>query len=287
MPQNSPDTPRIDAHHHLWKIGRFPYPWIEPGSVLDHDFGPEDLAPALKRHSLAQSVLVQTIPSLDETRWFLQLPKEHPSIAAVVGWVDLTDPAVSRVLKDLVDSYGRRLVGIRHNLHDEPDDRWILREDVLGGLAAVEAQGLAYDLLIRPRHLPAVLELIRYRPNLRMVIDHAAKPAIAERRFDDWAGPIAQAALHPQLFCKLSGLITEADPTHWQPADLKPYIDHVVEVFGPARVMFGSDWPVCLLAGSYDQVVEAFERNIDQLTAAEQAQSFGGSAAAFYRLHRE
>jgi L-fuconolactonase len=279
-------TLRIDAHHHFWQVGRYAYPWIEPGTVLDQSFGPDLLAPQLAQQNIERSVLVQTIPSLDETRWFLQLAAEQPWIAGVVGWVDLTDPTIERTLDELIAEHGRRLVGIRHNLHDEADNDWVLREDVLRGLAAVARRGLAYDLLIRPRHLPLVAELAHRQPELRLVVDHAAKPAIAAAGWDDWATPLADVSEFPQVFCKLSGLITESHHDRWQPADLTPYIDHVLRVFGPARVMFGSDWPVCLLAGSYERVVDALARNIEGLSASEQEQVFGGTAESFYQLNR-
>jgi L-fuconolactonase len=275
---------RIDAHHHFWIIGKYDYPWIAPASVLDRDFGPAELAPQLAQHGIERSILVQTIASPDEMRWFLGLAERHASIAGVVGWVDLTDTGVAATLDDLIARHGRRLVGVRHNLHDEADDRWILRDDVGRGLSAVAVRGLAYDLLIRPRHLPMVSELISRQPELRLVIDHAAKPAIAEGRFDDWAAPLSAIAKHERVFCKLSGLVTEADHRHWQPGDLRPYIEHVLAVFGPERVMFGSDWPVCLLAGSYEQVFTALARNIEQLSTGEQAQVFGRTAAQFYKL---
>jgi L-fuconolactonase len=239
----------------------------------------------LAQHGIERSVLVQTIASLDETQWFLELAERHAWIAGVVGWVDLTDAKVGTTLDELIKQHGRRLVGVRHNLHDEPDDGWILREDVGRGLAAVASRGLAYDLLIRARHLPVVMELIRQHPALRLVIDHAAKPAIAHRRHDDWAAPLAAVAKHKQVLCKLSGLVTEANHRQWKPADLRPYVEHVLDVFGPQRAMFGSDWPVCLLAGSYERVLAALDRNIERLTASERAQVFGGAAAEFYGLN--
>jgi L-fuconolactonase len=278
------NSPRIDAHHHFWKIGKYDYPWIEPASVLDRDFGPAELSTLLAQHAIERSVLVQTIASLDETRWFLELAERHAWVAGVVGWVDLADADVEATLDELIARRPRRLVGVRHNLHDEPDDRWILRDNVGRGLAAVAARGLAYDLLIRPRHLPIVMELIRRQPALRLVIDHAAKPAIAQRRFDDWAAPLAAVAKHNQVFCKLSGLVTEADHRQWQPADLRPFVEHVLAVFGPQRVMFGSDWPVCLLAGSYERVLAALEGNLERLSASERAQVFGQTATECYRL---
>ena len=279
------DSPRIDAHHHFWRIGKYDYPWIVPASVLDRDCGPDELAPLLAQHEIERSILVQTIASLDETRWFLELAERYAWIAGVVGWVDLAGADVAATLDDLIARHGRRLVGVRHNLHDEPDDRWILRDDVGRGLTTVAARGLAYDLLIRPRHLPVVLELIDRQPELRLVIDHAAKPNIAQGRFDDWAGPLTTVAKHEQVNCKLSGLVTEADHRQWQAADLRPYMEHVLAVFGPARVMFGSDWPVCLLASSYERVVAALTYNIKQLSASEQAHVFGRAAAEFYKLN--
>jgi len=275
---------RIDAHHHFWQIGKYHYPWIEPGGVLDRSFGPAELAPLLAQHQIDRSVLVQTIASLDETRWFLDLAETNGWIAGVVGWIDLTDANVGGTLDELIDQNGRRLVGVRHNLHDESDDRWLLRGDVQRGLTELARRGLTYDLLIRPRHLPVVLKLVQRQPELRMVLDHAAKPAIAKRDFDTWATALAEVAKHPRLYCKLSGLITEADRRHWQPADLKPYIDHVLALFGAERVMFGSDWPVCLLAGSYERVLDALTRNIDRLTTSERDRVLGGTATEFYGL---
>jgi L-fuconolactonase len=279
------ESPRIDAHHHFWKTGKYDYPWIAPASVLDRDLGPDELSPLLAQHEIERSILVQTIASLDETRWFLELAYRRTWIAGVVGWVDLTDADVATTLDDLIARHGRRLVGVRHNLHDEADDRWILRVDVGRSLAAVAARGLAYDLLIRPRHLPFVLELIDRQPELRLVIDHAAKPAIAQGRFDDWAAPLAAVAKHEHVYCKLSGLVTEADHQAWQPDDLRPYVEHVLAAFGPARVMFGSDWPVCLLASSYERVVAALTYNIKHLSPNEQAHVFGRAAAEFYKLN--
>src|SRR5688572_29340420 len=208
MPASNPamkSNVRIDAHHHFWQIGRYTYPWIEPGGVLDRSFGPGELAPLLDQHQIDRSVLVQTIASLDETRWFLELAEQHTWIAGVVGWVDLADARLGRTLDELIGRHGKRLVGVRHNLHDEADDRWIMRGEVQQGLWELARRGLTYDLLIRPRHLSVVLELVNLQPRLRMVIDHAGKPAIARRDFDTWARAIGDAAQHPHLYCKLSG----------------------------------------------------------------------------------
>jgi L-fuconolactonase len=274
---------RIDAHHHFWQIGRYEYPWIGPdGGVLARDYGPAELAPLLASRQIARTVLVQTIASLDETRWFLSLARENPWIAGVVGWVDLTDPAVGDTLDELLAGPG--LVGIRHNLHEEPDPHWVLWPDVQRGLGEVARRGLVYDLLIRPPYLAAALDTARRLPELRLVVDHLAKPAIARRGWDDWAGPLAELAREPNVWCKLSGMITEADHRAWTPADLRPYVEHVLDSFGPQRAMFGSDWPVCLLAGSYAHVVDALEENLACLSSAERAAVMGENAAACYGL---
>jgi L-fuconolactonase len=274
---------RIDSHHHFWQLDRFRYPWMTPDLVpLLRSFGPDELQPLLARHGFDRSVLVQTISSLDETRWFLQLADEHDWIAGVVGWVDLTDPALAETLDQFAAH--PKFVGVRHQVHDEVDDRWLVRDDVLRGLAGLAARSIPYDLLLRPQHLPCAIEVARRLPQLTLAVDHIAKPAIARRGWDDWATPIAELAALPNVTCKLSGMITEANWTNWQNDDLRPYVNRVLDCFGPARLMFGSDWPVCLLAGSYAQVVEALDRNLESLSSSEKEQLFGQTAARVYGL---
>jgi L-fuconolactonase len=279
---------RIDSHQHFWQLSRFEYPWMDASlGALLHDFGPEDLQPLLDAAGIDHTVLVQSISSLDETLWLLQLAGDDPVIAGVVGWVDLTDPNVDAVLDEF--AYDPKFVGVRHQVHDEVDDRWLLRDDVLHGLSRLVARHCAFDLLLRPRHLPAAIEVARRLPELPLVVDHMAKPSIAKSSiarvgWDDWAGPLAELAAFPNVACKLSGMVTEADRQRWQPADLRPYIDHALECFGPERLMFGSDWPVCLLAGSYQQVHEALVANLGSLSPDEQAQIFGYTAARMYSL---
>ena len=274
---------RIDAHHHFWQLSRFRYPWMGPElGRLRRDFGPNDLRPLLAARAIDHTVLVQTISSPEETRWFLQLATQHDWIAGVVGWVDLTDPGIDRVLDELTRH--PKFVGVRHQVHDETDDRWLLRDDVRAGLARLAARAIPYDLLLRPRHLPVAVELARALPGLPLVVDHVAKPQIAMRGWDDWAQPLAELAACPQVACKLSGMITEADWSHWQPADLRPYVEHALASLGPQRLMFGSDWPVCLLAGSYAQAHDALVECVGALSPAEQSEIFGGAAARVYGL---
>ncbi len=276
-------TVRVDAHHHFWQIGRYDYAWMGPElGVLHRDYGPDDLRPLLERNDVDRSVLVQTISSLDETRWFLELAERHPFIAGVVGWVDLLDPAVGDVLDELADR--PKLAGIRHQVHDEPEDHWLGRDDVRRGLRELAHRSIPYDLLIRPQHLSASLDVAKAFDELTFVVDHVAKPAIARRGWDDWADGITALAACPNVVCKLSGMITEADWQQWTPQDLAPYIQHVIEQFGTDRVMYGSDWPVCLLAGSYDQVVEALTANLSGLSDGERQDVFGNNAARWYRL---
>lgn len=277
---------RIDAHHHFLTHGRFDYPWLGAGlEALKRDFTLDDLRPCLREHEVDQTVLVQTIKSVDETRHFLQLAATEPEIAGVVGWVDLTDPDVGRTLDEL-QPLGP-LVGIRHQVHDEPDIGWLDREDVRRGLAQLVSRRLVYDLLIRPEHLTASLQLARDLPDLSLVVDHIAKPDIKQRGWDAWATGLAELARYKNVACKLSGMITEADWDHWQPEDLQPYVRHAVESFAADRLMFGSDWPVCLLAGSYERVVNATEAALGplDLTPQQRTEIFGDTATRVYRLN--
>lgn len=273
----------IDAHHHFWQLDRYDYVWMSPDlQALYRDFGPDDLQPILSSHNVNKSILVQTLSSDDETRWFLELANQYDFIAGVVGWVDLTDPRVGERLDEL--NHSPKFVGVRHQVHDEPDVDWLVRDDVQRGLRELERRSIAYDLLIRPQHLDVSRCVAERFSDLRFVVDHIAKPAIAKHGWDDWAAGIAALAKCPNVACKLSGMITEADWAHWQPADLAPYIQHIVEHFGTDRVMFGSDWPVCLLAGTYDQVVDGLTANLDKLSDHERDDIFGNSATAWYDL---
>jgi L-fucono-1,5-lactonase len=276
----------VDAHHHFWDPATADYPWLtDELAAIRRPFGPADLAPELEAAGVEATVLVQTRSSFDETVEFLATADTTPFVRGVVGWVDLTDRAVTEVIARLRDAPGGdRLVGIRHQAHDEPDPDWLVREDVVRGIGAVGSAGLIYDLLVRPRELPAALALARRLPDMRFVIDHLAKPPIAAGELEPWSGRIAPFRELDHVACKLSGMVTEADWSSWTPADLQPYVDHVLDTFGPDRLLFGSDWPVCLLAASYGEVVAAARETLGGLSDSERAKVFGGTAAASYGL---
>jgi L-fuconolactonase len=276
----------IDAHQHVWDPARAAYPWLTGDyAPIRRRFGPEDLAPALAAAGVDRTILVQTRSSLEETREFLATAQATPFIAGVVGWVDLTDPGVAVAIAELrAGPGGGHLVGIRHQVHDEPDPDWLLRPDVGRGLAAVAEAGLVYELLVRPRELPAALAVARGMPAARFVIDHLGKPPIASGKFEPWRGLLAGFGPLEHVATKLSGLVTEADWRAWTVAGLQPYVDSALDVFGPVRLLFGSDWPVCLLAASYEEVAGAARTLIGALSEPEQAAIMGGSARRLYDL---
>ncbi|MDQ0383086.1 L-fuconolactonase [Amycolatopsis thermophila] len=267
----------IDAHHHLWDLGARRQDWLD---------GPE-MAPvrrtftAADYHAVAgvdRSVLVQVLADVSETRDFLAVAAADPVIAGVVGWVDLRKPDVADVLATLPG-----LVGVRHLVQGEADPRWLTRADVRRGLRAVARAGLSYDLLTLPHQLPAAIETARDLPELSFVLDHLSKPPIASGDLEPWATHLRELAALPNVTAKLSGLVTEAGPG-WTTAGLRPYAEVALEAFGPDRLMFGSDWPVCLLAASYAQVREAAEELVAGLSPAERDAVFGGTAQRVYRL---
>jgi L-fuconolactonase len=279
----------IDAHHHLWDPEQAEYPWMTGRfAALRRRYGVEDLAPLLAATGVEATVAVQARHELAETRSLLAAAAMPGSpIAGVVGWVDLTDPEVADELSSLrAEPGGKRLVGIRHQVHDEPDPEWLLRSDVLHGLAAVEAAGLAFDLLVRSRELPAALAVVRRFGGLTFVVDHLAKPSIANGECEPWASRLRPFGAEANVVAKLSGLVTEADWATWRPGDLVPYVAHALDVFGPERLLFGSDWPVCLLAGSYTDVVDAARAAVDGLTTKERHAIFAANAVRTYRLSR-
>ena len=274
---------RIDAHQHFWDIHRFQYPWMPPGeSPLRRNYVPQDLEPILKRNRFEGSVVVQANTIIEETLWLLELALEHEFVRGIVGWVDLTDPRVGTTL----DKFQRhaKFKGVRHLVHDEPDVNWLLRADVIAGLRELARREIPYDLLLRPQHLKIVLGVAEKVPGLRMVVDHIAKPPIATGGMDDWAEDMATVAKIPNVYCKLSGMITEADPRGWKAEHLRPYVAHVLNVFGTERLMFGSDWPVCTLAGSWKEVLAAFTQAIGPQPIEVREKLLGGTAEKFYLL---
>jgi L-fuconolactonase len=256
-----------------------------PKTALLRRFMAEDLRPTLVENGVDKTILVQTRLPMNETREFLDLVPSVDFLAGIIGWVDLASSGVGEDIQTLRrHPSGRFLVGVRHKLHDEPDPAWILRPEVQRGIAAVQDAGLVFDFLVRPRELPACLETARRSPGLRFVIEHIAKPDIAGREISHWSARMAPFADLPNVACKLSGMVTEADPARWTASDLAPYVARVLEWFGEDRLLFGSDWPVCLLAGSYGQVKAALDTALGDIGLAARAKIFGANAIAIYRL---
>ena len=279
--------PFIDTHHHLWNPATADYPWMtDELAVIRREFDTVDLAAVTGPAGVTASVLVQTRSSFEESQEFLATADDTPTIAGVVAWVDLTSPSVAEDIETLkAGKGGAYLKGIRHQVHDEEDPDWLLREDVQRGLRAVAAQGLAYDLLLRPRELPAAIRAVREMPDMHWVLDHIAKPEIASGTWEPWASLISELAdASPTCWVKLSGMVTEADWKTWTPDDLKPYAHQVIECFGAERCMIGSDWPVCLLAASYQEVMDAARGLVAHLSPSEQSAIFTGAAIAAYGL---
>ena len=277
----------IDAHQHFWDPAHADYPWMDAPELapIRRAFAPADLAPLLKANGIDASILVQCRSALVETEQFLRIARDTPFVAGVVGWVDLTDGWVGETLDRLrVMRGGDRLVGIRHQVHDEPDPDWLLREDVRRGLTAVFAHDLAYDFLVRTRELPAAIATAQAFPHARFVLDHAAKPPIADGWSPEWADRIAALAACGNVWCKISGLATEAAWNDWDAERLLPFVEHAAKCFGEDRLIFGSDWPVCLLAGSYGEIKSALETCLAKLGPQARDKAFGVNAKAAYRL---
>lgn len=280
---------RVDAHHHVWELSRRSHSWLEPAEVapIRRDFTLRDYAEATRGTRIGASVLVQVLADAQETREFLAAAAESDVVAGVVGWADLTRPDLADELAALAGSPGGHLLrGIRHLVQGEADPRWLARDDVRAGLRRVAAAGLSYDLLIGPHQLPAAIETVRAVPELSFVLDHLAKPAIASGDLEPWAGLLRVLAAEPNVTAKFSGLITEAVWGDWNAEVLRPYADVALDAFGPRRLMFGSDWPVCLLAGTLPAWAETAEDLLVAagLSAAERDEVLGGTAARVYRL---
>ena len=274
----------IDSHQHFWQVGRFDYPWMSSSvEVLYQDYLPDQIQPVLVENGVSKTVLVQASNSVEESRWLLSLADSHPFIAGVVGWVDLMSADVGRQLDEL--SAHPKFKGVRHLVESEPGDDWLVQPEVLRGLHRLADYGLSYDLLVHTRHLKYVPTVADSCPGLSLVIDHMAKPPIANGEITGWFNELKPVAANPNIQCKLSGLITEANWTTWTPNDLRPFVERALELFGPERLMFGSDHPVCLLAGSYKRVLESFQEILAELNEHDRDHIFATNAANFYRLN--
>lgn len=273
---------RIDAHQHFWTIARGDYGWLTPDlGPIYRDFGPEDLLPILARQAIEGTVLVQAAPSRAETDFLLELARGNSFIKGVVGWADFASLEAPAEIARLAAQPA--LIGLRPMIQDIPDPDWMLRPDLSPAFHALIAHDLTFDALTLPVHLPNLLRLLARHPDLRVVIDHGSKPRIRDGRISAWAADIARIAAETAAFCKLSGLVTEAGPG-WRVEDLKPYVAHLLDAFGPDRLIWGSDWPVCTLAAEYDRWCEATDILLADLTSAERAAILGGNASRAYRL---
>ncbi|MDI3420047.1 amidohydrolase family protein [Streptomyces luteolus] len=277
----------IDAHHHVWDLSVRDQDWISGPQLapIRRNFDLDDLAPEARAAGVTATVLVQTVTVPEETPELLALAARSELVAGVVGWTDLTAPDVPDELARLRQlPGGERLVGIRHQVQGEPDPEWLLRADVHRGLSAVAAAGLAYDLVVLPHQLEACARAAAAHPRLTFVLDHLGKPPIASGERAPWAARLRALAALPNTVAKLSGLVTEADWTRWTPDTLRPYVDTALDAFGPDRLLFGSDWPVCTLAATYGQVINITRELTAGLSDSERAGLFSGTAARVYRL---
>ncbi|EDY22212.1 amidohydrolase 2 [Chthoniobacter flavus Ellin428] len=271
---------KLDSHQHFWSYDARQYPWIAPGSPLQRDWLPPDLAPLLSAAGLEGCIAVQARQTIDESHWLLELAEHHSIIKGVVGWVDLRSPDVERDLAALAPH--PKFCGVRHVVQDEPDVNFMLGEEFQRGIGKLRAFKLTYDILVYPRQLPAAITLAKRFPEQPFVLDHIAKPPIMDGTLSPWREQIRELAKAPNVLCKVSGMVTEADLAAWKPADFKPFLDVVFEAFGEDRVMYGSDWPVCLRAASYAQVHTLVDDYTRQMGATAREQFFGGNATKFY-----
>lgn len=274
---------RIDAHQHFWRYDPAAYPWITGAMApLKRDFLPGDLKPLLDEAGFDGCIAVQARHSVEETRWLLELAHRHPFIRGVVGWVDLCSADAPRQLEEFAAN--PKLVGLRHIAQDEPNDEFLLRPDFCRGVALLSDFGLAYDILIYPRHLHVAASLARRFPQQRFVLDHIAKPLIAGHVLEPWKKDVCALAELPNVSCKLSGMVTEARWRQWTRDDFRPYLDAILEAFSPSRLMIGSDWPVCTLSADYRSTMDIVLDFIAPLSATEQDAILDANCAAFYRL---
>jgi len=275
---------RIDAHQHFWKVGRGDYHWMTPDlPILCRDYMPEDLLPILRQFKFDKTIVVQAAQTMAESDFLLDLAGHYDFIAGVVGWLDLESESFAEDFARYREN--AKFIGLRPMLQDLADDAWICRPQVLKNLRLVAEARFPFEFLTFTRHLPHVVHVLETIPGLHAVIDHISKPEIKSQKMEPWNAMMARAAGHPNLFCKLSGMITEADSQTWKVEDLRPYVERVVEIFGWDRIMFGSDWPVCLLAGDYGHVYNTLREIVSRsLTPDHEAKVFGQNAERFYQL---
>jgi len=277
---------RIDSHQHYWRISRNDYGWITPElPVLYRDFLEKDLRPHLEKNKIDKTIVVQAAPTIEETEFILSLSNESETIAGVVGWIDIEDISY----KERLENFRKhpKFVGIRIMIQDMPDERVILKPHYLEAFSYFEKMDIPVDLLVRSDQLSVVVELLKY-VSIRAVIDHIAKPQIKAGTLEPWKSQMKQIAKHPNIYCKLSGMVTEADHHNWEKEEFIPYVRHIVNEFGVNRVMFGSDWPVCLLSASYDDVYNLLKETLPpNLTEVEEERIFGGNALKFYKLNMD
>lgn len=278
-----PRTKKIDAHQHFWEYNPQEYGWIDDSMrLLKRSFLPEDLAALTKSCGIQGVVSVQARQSLTETNWLLDLAEANRFVLGVVGWVPLTDPALEEMLSELLER--KKFKGVRHVIEDEPDDQFILGKEFGKGVAKLHSHNLTYDLLIFERHLPQTIQFVDRHPNQVFILDHVAKPRIKDTMIQPWRDNLIKLAKRKNVYCKISGMATEADWHTWNKQQLRPYLDTAISAFGPERLMFGSDWPVCLTAVDYARWVELAHEFTSDLSEDEQARIFGGTAIEAYNL---
>ena len=274
---------RIDSHQHFWHYSQTEHTWMsDTMSTIRRDFLPEDLQPLLASLNFDGCIAVQARQSLEETRWLLELADRFSFIKGVVGWLDLCSPELSTQLRRFANH--PKLVGVRHVVQDEPDDAFMLRPEFRHGIAQLQQLGLTYDLLLFPKHIPAAVRLVEEFSDQPFVLDHIAKPSIAQGLISPWREDLQRLAQRPNVSCKLSGMVTEAKWKQWKPGDYRPYLDTVVEAFGSDRLMIGSDWPVCLLSSDYTSTMQLVIEYIQQFPEEAQAAILGGNCARFYGI---
>jgi L-fuconolactonase len=278
---------RIDSHHHIWDLNVRPQTWMKGDELkpISRTILMNELEPELERSKIDYTVIVQTVPTIDETPEFLDLSLSHPKVCAVVGWLDLESDDIRPVLeKYLAHAGGKNLVSIRDIAQDKDDPNWLIRDDVVKNVHRIAEAGLTFDILTKPPQLAAAVKLVKQSPKNIFVLDHISKPYIAKGEMKPWADQISEIASYENVSVKVSGLFTEANWSNWSNESFKPYLDHILKSFTPDRMMFGSDWPVCLLAASYGQTIELMEEFAKDFSKSEQESFWAGTAKRFYRL---